>query len=384
MLLTRIAALSMAACVTIACQKKTTQELEIVLENTYSDSTTAFRELEKEIIYRSLDSLNREPDFIVYTDSITHLSDTLLWCTNVQCKVSKHESLQDFPLDTLIKTYYAMELTIYIRDNRKDWMECNDNEKQLAIKSVCLVRRDSMERRTDGKFQLKGRKLEEVMNLCPKERFRDQIVTGICSGFAVSETTIVTAGHCIPANEDLSGFYFIFNFRQEENATRTVFEANEVYVGIKVIERQADEISRNDFAVITVDHPIPREHIVELRESDVTLREPLIVVGHPCGLPVKFADEASVIDISNSNVFLANLDAFKGNSGSPVFDSNHHVVGFLTQGAQDFHRKIIDDCLYSNICYTYGTESCEGERVCRTSQFFSHLRYPVAGAHINQ
>ena len=64
----------------------------------------------------------------------------------------------------------------------------------------------------------------------------------------------------------------------------------------------------------------------------------LTMIGHPKGLRMKvdsgvvLADKPSSWDLSRG--FLTNLNAFHGNSGSPVW-SSEGVVGLLTDGDKD-------------------------------------------------
>lgn len=369
-----------------ACNQKTatTDELESVLENGYADSVIAYQELEEEILYRYADSAQQTPESITYRDSIPVFGDTLSWRI-VEVKVERHEDLGEFSLDTLKKYSEKMQKGIYFRDNRRDWFEfTNAAQRRAAMQSVCLIPKNKLVKRADGKFEIRGRKFIEAKGLCTAERFKDQIVAGFCSGFPVNATTIVTAGHCVKGNSDLTTFYFVLNYRQEDNITaKTVFEAAEVYNGVNVISRQDDDATQMDYAVVTVDHPIPAEHIASIRITDVALGEPVVVAGYPCGLPVKYADEAKVFHAGNPNMFLADLDTYGGNSGSPVFDANNQVVGILVQGAKDFHMHRREECRYSNVCSTYGTLDCEGEGISRVSQFLQFIAPNVAGPSEN-
>ena len=88
-------------------------------------------------------------------------------------------------------------------------------------------------------------------------------------------------------------------------------------------------------------------------------------MGHPSGLPLKFANGAQVKDTSNASYFVANLDTYGGNSGSPVFNEDDGTVeGILVRGDTDFVRD--NGCFISNVCPTTG---CRGEDVTRTTEF---------------
>ncbi len=89
------------------------------------------------------------------------------------------------------------------------------------------------------------------------------------------------------------------------------------------------------------------------------------MIGHPVGLPTKFAGEAVVRSNQQSAFFVANLDTYGGNSGSPVFNSDtHEVEGILVRGETDFVPQ--GGCNVSLVCPTSG---CRGEDCTRTTEF---------------
>lgn len=58
------------------------------------------------------------------------------------------------------------------------------------------------------------------------------------------------------------------------------------------------------------------------------------MLGHPSGLPMKWTTSAEVKEnVEQKDYFKADLDAFSGNSGSPIFsDETHQVIGMLVEG----------------------------------------------------
>ncbi|MDD5320391.1 MAG: hemopexin repeat-containing protein [Methylococcales bacterium] len=89
------------------------------------------------------------------------------------------------------------------------------------------------------------------------------------------------------------------------------------------------------------------------------------MIVHPVGLPTKFGGGATVRDNSPSAFFLANLDTYGGNSGSPVFNSStHEVEGILVRGETDFVQQ--DGCNVSLACPNTG---CRVKDSMRTTEF---------------
>jgi len=64
--------------------------------------------------------------------------------------------------------------------------------------------------------------------------------------------------------------------------------------------------------------------------DDIGFGTEVYMIGHPSGLPQKVAVNASVRSLEGAAYFYTSLDAFQGNSGSPVFDRNTgEVIGIL-------------------------------------------------------
>ena len=111
----------------------------------------------------------------------------------------------------------------------------------------------------------------------------------------------------------------------------------------------------------------------------MTLNNPVAVIGHPSGLPVKIASEANVIQTTGvmqnedgdlvpvASQFVTNLDTFGGNSGSPVINTDSYkVVGILVGGDQDYVQSTEDLCVEVNRCDLSGV-GCTGESVTKMS-----------------
>jgi hypothetical protein len=87
---------------------------------------------------------------------------------------------------------------------------------------------------------------------------------------------------------------------------------------------------------------------------------------YPCGLPIKFADGAKVTLNTNDQFFKATLDAYGGNSGSPVFGSNNIVEGVLVRGKPYFMPLPKSNCMQSAVWPDTGAD---GEDCTRTTVF---------------
>ncbi len=199
-----------------------------------------------------------------------------------------------------------------------------------------------------------------IPNLCAEERFADQPALGNCSGFLAGPKTLVTAGHCARNTQECTDFRWVFGFKEG----MTELKSSQVYSCKKIIvQRYAyDKKEVNDYAVIELDREVQGYVPLKMRKfGRVLLNTPLVVIGHPMGLPMKATDGGKVSrfnDIEREtklrslylrrNYFTANLDTYGGNSGSPVFNKNNgQVEGILIQGADDFELNTEKDCVQS-------------------------------------
>jgi hypothetical protein len=100
--------------------------------------------------------------------------------------------------------------------------------------------------------------------------------------------------------------------------------------------------------------------VAKIRTKPVTSDLPLFVLGYPSGIPAKYAANGEILSIEK-DVFYANLDTFRGNSGSGVYTSDtHELVGILVAGASDFGYDKKRNCYES--C-KYPAKSTDGEPV---------------------
>ena len=115
----------------------------------------------------------------------------------------------------------------------------------------------------------------------------------------------------------------------------------------------------NDFALIQLDRKVTDRRVLEIRKKGkISKGEPLVVIGHPTGIPTKIADGANVRSLDGT-YFTANLDTYGGNSGSAVFNANTGVVeGILVRGATDYVSR--GGCQVTNVL---GNNQGRGEDV---------------------
>jgi Trypsin-like peptidase domain len=286
--------------------------------------------------------------------------------------------LQNVPTAELAKAAQNRQRVIYGTDNRKDLYQVKSSKVQaIANAVVALVKTSDLARESDGSYTLATEQYSEAYQLCGSEPFVSQPIGCFCSGFLVAPDVVATAGHCVKNQADLAKIRFVFGFRMTDaEHVRTNFPANDVYAGAGLIGRQLAQ-DGTDWALVRLDRAVVGHKPLKHRTNGkIGNMESLFVIGHPCGLPQKYAPGARVRDNTPAPFFVANLDTYGGNSGSPVFNaSNRTVEGILVRGENDFVSN--GTCNVSMVCPTTG---CRGEDVTRSTVWASKIPKAKAAA----
>jgi hypothetical protein len=274
--------------------------------------------------------------------------------------------LQEIELPVIVETLKHRQEVIYGVDDRQEVVDVTDQAILEDADSVVLVcDENEVDDNGDGTSTLQTQNFGTSFNLCTSEPFREQPTSGFCSGFLVAPDIIATAGHCLDAS-NVTTRRFVFGFRMLDDTTaRTVIENTEIYEGVEVIGHRLVGDGA-DWALVRIDRPVPNHRVVRIRrDGQIPSNQPVHVIGHPVGLPTKVAGGAAVRDNSPPAFFVANLDTYGGNSGSPVFNSDtHDVEGILVRGETDFISN--GTCTESLKCPNTG---CRGEDCTRTTEF---------------
>ena len=271
---------------------------------------------------------------------------------------------------------------IYGEDNRLDRYQVTGVVAQLADSTVALMNASSVSWNGSGYNLYVGQSYAEAYSpLCFDEPFREQPATAWCSGFPVGPDLIATAGHCVDSSTcDIGGGQaaFVFGYHMlSATGVQSTVGADDVYFCEQVVQRVENTVE--DWAVVKLTRNLVGHTPLNFRRLDgvdrVPTGTPVLVSGHPMGLPVKIAGGATVKNNSNGAYFDSNLDTYGGNSGSPVVNADRlanneiFVEGILVRGATDL--TVSGGCYTSNTCSD--TVGCSGdgtfEDVTRTYLF---------------
>jgi hypothetical protein len=253
---------------------------------------------------------------------------------------------------------------IYGDDNRQEVYDYPDRAIVALARSTVAIFKKSDLTSVGKLISVPTTSLQETLDVCPNERFKDQPAGAICSGFLVAPNKVVTAGHCVPSPADCEKLSFVFDYRMIDGGiAQTSFRPGQVYSCKKVLGQVYESLGR-DFAVIELDRNVVDRSPVKLaNNSNLSAGKDVFVIGHPAGLPVKITDGGTIRRVTDEH-FVTNLDTYGGNSGSAVFNARTlEVEGILVRGARDFVK--VGTCLVS---YRFGNNGGGGEVVSKISQ----------------
>lgn len=271
----------------------------------------------------------------------------------------------------------AAPKTIYGEDDRIELYEAVDLRIQrFALSTVALISKDRVTLDpAAGLALLDGIPYDErfLYPLCREEKFFGQTSVADCSGALVAPDLVLTAGHCFESSDDCRQVNIVFDYRRRNaNDPAKIVSLEHVYGCSEIVAREY-QTSGADYAVIRLDRPaLDRAPLPLDRDTPVQTGDPLLVIGHPWGLPTKIAPVGSVIaGAGQKGHFFAELDTFAGNSGSAVLNPETGAIrGVLVRGSDDFVKKRGASCFSAYRC---SREECGGEEVTQVSAFASHI-----------
>jgi len=284
----------------------------------------------------------------------------------------------------LIANVTSVEIVDEIRSRQKsiygedDRVEVIDSpiavRRMLAASVAAIVPRSRLITAGENRVSIGATTLAERYAavgkpLCSREIFREQPSSAVGTAFLVTPNIVATAHHCL--SEDTAAQHcLVFDFQVgDEGTAPTHFDVEDIYAVKRFVDGN-QVVNGEDWALVELDRPVENRDPLVLRTQGAPEKDtPLFVIGHPAGLPKKVAGNAEIRDNSSSSHFVANLDTFGGNSGSPVFNAlTNEVEAILVRGAADFVP--MGDCYSSLICPITG---CQGEDCSRISAVVGSL-----------
>ncbi len=253
---------------------------------------------------------------------------------------------------------------IYGEDNRYDLADYPSTQvhptlvHQWARSTAAFIHSSFLELKSGGQVEIHAQTLEE-RGVCSYEPFAQQIAAGNCSGFLVGEDLLVTAAHCV-SPDSCNGYQVVFDYKISDfsRPDQLSVDRSAIYSCSEILEYKLDMQTNDDQALIRLDRKVTDRTPLQYRKQRAPfVGDPLLVIGHPSGLPTKVADNARVQTV-NDVYFTANLDTYGGNSGSPVFNlRNGMVEGILVRGQQDY---FFNGQCQQSVVLPWDTQNAEG------------------------
>ena len=241
---------------------------------------------------------------------------------------------------------------IFGKDDRQELFSVPDQWREIGRSIAGKVSADHI---TDhgSYWELHGEPLSAKE--CPGNRFSDEITGPSCTGFLVKPDLLVTAAHCIKAQDDCDNFYWVFQYALDGAGDRnyTKAGADRVYRCKKIVSRNYQNFGDIDYAILQLDRPVEGRKPLKLGlEAQVSPGVELVNIGNSNGLPLKFKDSAKILHVKpTGQAFDSEMDTFGGDSGSPVFDAaTGEVLGITSSGHADHFHDGSSNCRQLKVC----------------------------------
>jgi hypothetical protein len=263
---------------------------------------------------------------------------------------------------------------VWYEDHRMDCFGITDERVKKNVNgAAAIVFEKNLIDEKNGFSTLKVKNYGEAHNLCEVEPFREQPVAKgrVCTGFLVKKDVIATAGHCA-CEKTVTDLRIVFGYKMLDPYTPVTQLSNEnIYRGVKIIHKvHRREVNKSDWALVQLDREVEGQEIVKLSKDEITYKQPIYVMGHPSGLPLKYAPGAKVRGFEDA-FFTADLDTYMGSSGSPVFNADtHEVIGIVVHGdTRDFRWTGKG---WASIIYPNPDRTSNGPRCTKVSEFIKY------------
>lgn len=345
----------------ISCGRKATKRIEEKKEEItkklpagISSSNMILDELyrRKQIAFLQKDSLTTDLENVMSLDSLIGRSP------------ASFVDLSEYSSEDLFRFMEA-----FVKDdNRKDYFLVNKQEVKDNFKGVAVVM-FKKQIKEGGIF--KSRQLSEkefkvgtkTYSGCSTNKYFEQFILAQCTAFAISRWHIVTAGHEIN-KKNFRDYEFVFDMivEGESNFPNKILSSNR-FRPLKIEKHKYLKDSGLDYTILRVDKPIPVDRILKVNLNypfDKLSR--IYTIGAAEGLPLKYAPDGFIDQVVGDKLLSTDLNVFEGNSGSPVFNQQHEVIGMILSGKEKHFLNRKTMCVSTNSCFQY---NCREEYVLK-------------------
>jgi V8-like Glu-specific endopeptidase len=266
---------------------------------------------------------------------------------------------------------------IWYEDKRMDFYEITDEQVKRNSNCVAAIMlKNNLINEMNGFSTLKIKIYGEAHNLVETEPFRNQpVIAGSPStGFLVQKDVVATAAQCV-ISKKITNFCIVFGYKMLDPTTPVIKVPNEnIYSCVKILHIVYNSIgNKSSWALVQLDREVKNQEVAAISKDDISRDQSVYVIGHPMGLPLKYAAGGRVCDLKEA-LFEAKLDIYMGNGGSPVFDADtHEVIGIVTIGYNRDFR--ITDKGLASVIYPNRDIKSEGPQCTRISELIDYISH---------
>ncbi|MGH6710740.1 MAG: trypsin-like peptidase domain-containing protein [Bradyrhizobium sp.] len=150
--------------------------------------------------------------------------------------------------------------------------------------------------------------------------------TSVGTGFCIGPNTLVTNNHVLPTSDIARQAKVIFNFEEElggGSRTTSSYELDaETFVTDVALDCTMIRIRENPGSP-----PLSNWGALNFqRDAKLRLNDPVTIIQHPLGAPKKIGILGNAVMQVEAPYVYYTTDTMRGSSGSPVLDTNWHVV----------------------------------------------------------
>lgn len=182
--------------------------------------------------------------------------------------------------------------------------------------------------------------------LCADVRFANeqQATPPTCTGFVVGTNKLIaTAHHCL---DDIpqTDMYALFDIDGGIAPSASIPAAQVRKIDHSFRIESSVSTTVDDWVLLRTTEPVDASRLSLTLDPNTAMvsGEQVFIIGYPRGLGQKYADRANIASTTHPIHFTANLDAFDGNSGSPIFNAQTKSVrGILVSGEDDYRIRAI-------------------------------------------
>lgn len=278
-------------------------------------------------------------------------------------------------------------------DNRFDISEAPPSASLQSRSVACLIRKEHLRKDGDKYYLQNLRTLSETLQLThqasidPHLPFKDQPSIALGTAFLLSERELASAGHCFCESgtkrlldgKKIKKVRVVFDFDSRACSSSSGDIEVKVYkieVGNSVFRLDGN----NDWALLSLKSKIEDRSPLKIHEDqDIEVGQRVYMLGYPSGLPQKYTSNG-IVRILKNHCFDVEIDAFTGNSGSPIFDEiTGKIIGMLLGGHKDYSISS-NGCLESHRVRPQEIEALGYENCLRiTGEFLQVIKRANSG-----